>query len=140
MTPSLAMNPMQSTMLVFACSALVAMLLLVVVAIRWFPLWLQMITLLFCTFILWVGLFLGSDIGYRNWQNMEDPPDEAFTDTAPMVYLVAGWFPAGVATFGCWGLLTLVVNTVRRGRAAKAPPFIDPGAPDAPPTNPPDSR
>ena len=43
--------------------------------------------------VFWVAIFLGSDIGYRAWQSMDDPPDEAFSDASAMGALLFGWFP-----------------------------------------------
>ena len=44
----------------------------------------------------WAGLFIGSDAGYRAWQAIPDPPQEAYADTAPLGALIAGWFPGSI--------------------------------------------
>ena len=41
----------------------------------------------------WGSLFIGSELGYRAWQAMDNPPEEAFADTFPMGALMAGWVP-----------------------------------------------
>ena len=50
----------------------------------------------FSILMLWAGLFLGMELGYRAWQAMPDPPDEAFADIAPVGALVFGWVPSGM--------------------------------------------
>ena len=61
---------------------------------RW---WLgQLPLLLVGVFGTWAGLFLASDHGYRVWQGGPNPPDEAFADTAPIGFLLAGWIPSGI--------------------------------------------
>ena len=45
--------------------------------------------------VCWAALFLGLEIGYQVWQSGADPPPEAFSDTAPMGALFAGWIPSG---------------------------------------------
>lgn len=52
----------------------------------------------------WVALFLGSELGYRNWQAMENPPDEAFADTMPLGALLFGWMPASIFSFFVLGV------------------------------------
>jgi len=50
--------------------------------------------LLLCgTVVFWAALFIGSDMGYRAWQSMPDPPDEAFSDASVLGAVVLGWFP-----------------------------------------------
>ena len=44
----------------------------------------------------WAAMFLGSDLGYRAWQSIPDPPPEAFNDSSPAGALLFGWFPAGL--------------------------------------------
>ena len=53
---------------------------------------------------LWIALFLGSDLGYRAWQSMPDPPDEAFSDASAAGALVFGWFPAGIFCLTIFGM------------------------------------
>ena len=52
----------------------------------------------------WIGLFLGSDLGFRAWQSIPNPPAEAFTDTAPLGALILGWLPGGAFCFLIFGL------------------------------------
>ncbi len=56
----------------------------------------------------WLSLFLGSDKGFRVWQSMPDPPDEAFADTAPLGALLAGWIPGGVIVGSFFALALLI--------------------------------
>jgi len=43
---------------------------------------------------LWAGLFAGVDQGYRAWQSIPNPPEEAFSDTGgPFTVLFLGWVP-----------------------------------------------
>lgn len=44
----------------------------------------------------WATIFLGSDLGYRAWQGISDPPDEAFSDSAPAGLMILGWIPGGM--------------------------------------------
>ena len=58
--------------------------------------------------ILWIGLILGVETGYRAWQGIPEPPQEAFSDTGgPFVVLFMGWFPALVLLGGAHFLLCL---------------------------------
>ena len=53
----------------------------------------------------WSAVFVGSDLGYRAWQSMPDPPEEAFSDTSALGALVFGWVPGG---FFCLAIFSLV--------------------------------
>ncbi|MCA9135277.1 MAG: hypothetical protein KDB00_00925 [Planctomycetales bacterium] len=55
--------------------------------------------------VFWVALFAGSDMGYRAWQSMPDPPDEAFSDASAMGALVLGWFPGLVLCLAVFGVV-----------------------------------
>ena len=46
--------------------------------------------------VLWAGLFMAADSGYRLWQNIPHPPEEAFSDTGPIFFLLAGWLPSAL--------------------------------------------
>lgn len=46
--------------------------------------------------VFWVALFIGADMGYRAWQSMPDPPEEAFSDASAVGALLMGWVPGGV--------------------------------------------
>lgn len=61
--------------------------------------------------VFWLGLFLGTHIGYGVWQAVDNPPEEAFADGAGLVgTLIAGWLP------GCMlaGAAFLVSSLARR--------------------------
>jgi len=60
----------------------------------------------------WSGLFLGAEIGYRQWQSIPNPPDEAFADTAPLGALLAGWLPGSIFCGFVFGLTRLVYTLV----------------------------
>lgn len=48
--------------------------------------------------VLWVSMFIAADSGYRAWQSIPNPPEEAFSDTGPILFLVLGWLPSlGIA-------------------------------------------
>ena len=66
----------------------------------------------------WVGLFLGSEMYFRVWQAMPDPPDEAFADTAPLGVLLGGWLPGGLFV-GVAFVACLLVTTAMRGAAER---------------------
>ena len=53
----------------------------------------------------WSAVFIGSDLGYRAWQSMPDPPDEAFSDASALGALVFGWLPGGVFCLTVFGLV-----------------------------------
>ena len=132
------LNPYHASLLLYGGSALLVVLGLILVA-RWrFGLWVQLVAVALGILLLWAGLFFGAELGYRSWQSMPDPPDEAFADTAPIGFFLAGWLPAGVLTIGWWGLLMLIGNTRRQLRTPAPPPPPAPGDPKTPPTTPPD--
>ena len=43
---------------------------------------------------LWVAMFISADSGYRAWQQLPNPPEQAFSDTGPIIILVLGWLPS----------------------------------------------
>lgn len=53
----------------------------------------------------WVCIFIGSDLGYRAWQSMPDPPEEAFRDTSVVGALVFGWIPGGMFCLSVFALV-----------------------------------
>lgn len=69
----------------------------------------------------WLGLFLGSDHGFRVWQSMPDPPDEAFADTAPLGALLAGWLPGAILVGVAFAAALLTNGMLRRLRDRKTP-------------------
>ena len=79
--------------------------------------WLGRVPLLIVGVIsVWLGLFLGSDKGFRVWQSMPDPPDEAFADTGPLGALIAGWIPGSIIVGIAFGLCSLFIWLLRRHR------------------------
>lgn len=53
----------------------------------------------------WAGVFIGSDLGYRAWQTMPNPPEEAFSDASALGALVFGWLPGGIFCLAIFGLV-----------------------------------
>lgn len=54
---------------------------------------------------IWSALFVGSDLGYRAWQSMPNPPREAFSDASVVGSLLFGWFPGGIFCLTVFGLV-----------------------------------
>ncbi|MCA9266709.1 MAG: hypothetical protein KDA60_22780 [Planctomycetales bacterium] len=73
--------------------------------------------------IVWVAIFVGSDMGYRAWQSIPDPPDEAFSDASVLGALILGWLPG---LMFC-SLVFAVVRAVRT-LAYRAEPEVSLGA------------
>lgn len=48
------------------------------------------------TFALWFSTVISVEVGYSVWQSMPDPPDDAFSNTGAIFWLVAGWLPSGL--------------------------------------------
>ena len=74
----------------------------------------------------WSGLFLGADIGYRQWQSIPNPPDEAFADTGPIGALLVGWLPGLIFCGFVFGLTRLVYTLVSPRPASLADPTSEP--------------
>lgn len=75
------------------------------------------------TLAIWIGLFMALDDGYRAWQRMPEPPDEAFNDgAAPIAALVLGWIPGALVT----AIVFVAAWLVSRDREA-APPTATTG-------------
>lgn len=53
----------------------------------------------------WAALFFACDQGYRAWQSIPDPPDEAFSDASVMGAMVLGWIPGGMYCLVIFGLV-----------------------------------
>ncbi len=77
---------------------------------------LRIAALMSAILVLWAGIFMAVDGGYRAWQRTANPPDEAFSDTAgPFLALSLGWLPGAV-------ILVPLHAALRRGRRAPGPP------------------
>lgn len=71
--------------------------------------------------VLWGAMFVGAEVGYSAWQSIPDPPNEAFSDTGPIFFLLAGWLPS-LALLGPMHLvLYLVPRLCWQVLAPKAP-------------------
>ena len=83
----------------------------------WAPrIYIMIPALLFRIIACWGGLFLGAEIGYREWQSLPDPPPEAFADTFPMGAMLAGWLPAGALCLFVFGItITIKLTLFQRG-------------------------
>jgi len=47
------------------------------------------------TLVLWFALIVGVEYGYHAWQQLPNPPEEAFSDTGgPFFILLVGWLPS----------------------------------------------
>jgi hypothetical protein len=73
----------------------------------------QLVFLLAAILVLWVAMFVAAEAGYSAWQSMPDPPDEAFSDTGPIFFLLVGWLPSfcilGIVHLAlrfCWQVVT----------------------------------
>ena len=67
-----------------------------------------LILLLISVLSFWITIFLGSDLGYRAWQQIPNPPDEAYSDAAPAGLLILGWIPGGMFCSLVFGLNWLI--------------------------------
>ena len=66
---------------------------------------------------LWYAMLMAADSGYQNWQGSANAPAEAYADTGPIFFLIAGWFPG-------WGIVYLLVLLFQRivPRSPVSPP------------------
>lgn len=71
------------------------------------------VLLLSSVLLIWGGLFIASDVGYRAWQSIPDPPREAFNDAAPSGILIIGWIPAAILVGILYVTISKTVNWVR---------------------------
>lgn len=71
----------------------------------------------------WYAMLMAADSGYRNWQGSVNAPEEAYADTGPIFFLIAGWFPS-------WGTVYLLLLLFQR--IFPRPPV----SPPPPPSNP----
>ena len=76
-----------------------------------------LILLFMSAFVCWLTLFLGLEVGYQVWQSRQDAPPEAFSDTAPMGALFAGWIPGGVFACFWFGTSWLIKKFVWKPKA-----------------------
>jgi 4-hydroxybenzoate polyprenyltransferase len=76
--------------------------------------------LIVATLTLWIAAFIAADSGYRAWQSSPNPPPEAFADTGPILFLVAGWIPSS-------GFVYLLLDLCRR--SLPRPPVLPPSPP-----------
>ena len=56
---------------------------------------------------LWIAMYRAADSGYRNWQGSANAPAEAYADTGPIFFLIAGWLPS-------WGIVYLLLLLFQR--------------------------
>ena len=75
------------------------------------------------TLPLWIAMFRAADSGYRNWQGSANAPAEAYADTGPIFFLIAGWLPS----LGIVYLLQLLFQ-----RIFPSPPISPPPLPSHP--------
>ena len=66
---------------------------------------------------LWYAMLMAADSGYRNWQGSANAPAEAYADTGPIFFLIAGWLPS-------WGIVYLLLLLFQRivPRSPVSPP------------------
>ena len=57
------------------------------------------------TLALWFSSVISVEVGYSVWQSTPDPPDDAFSDTGAIFWLVAGWLPSGLLLGALYRLL-----------------------------------
>ncbi len=72
---------------------------------------------------LWIAMFGAADSGYRSWQGSANAPAEAYADTGPIFFLVAGWLPS-------WGIVYLLLLLFQR--IVPLPPVSPPPLPSNP--------
>lgn len=94
------------------------------------------------TLVFWAAVFFGSDMGYRAWQSMPDPPDEAFSDASVLGALLLGWVPGSffcILVFGAVRGLRLLLHKanpdVYSAESSAANPSTESGNPYQSPSN-----
>ena len=108
------MNPLQETFLLYFLPGILISFLLVYSSgnLRWFY---RYALLLLSILINWLAIFLGVHMGYGAWQNMPNPPDEAFADGANlMMALLGGWIPGIILFFAMYILVGLIKKIQKR--------------------------
>ena len=58
--------------------------------------------------VFWGAMFVGTDMGYRAWQSMPDPPDEAFSDASAVGALILGWLPGALFCLTIFGTVRAI--------------------------------
>ena len=51
---------------------------------------------------LWIAMFIAADSGYQAWQGSPNALGDAYSDTGPIFFLLAGWLPS-------WGITYLLL-------------------------------
>ena len=69
----------------------------------------------------WAGLLIGIAKGYRAWQSIPKPPDEAFYDGEKVWALFFGWLPGAVFCGSVFGFIRLVGYLLSRGTSNSHP-------------------
>ena len=107
------MNPLQETFLLYFLPGILISFLLVYSSgnLRWFY---RYALLLLSILINWLAIFLGVHMGYGAWQNMPNPPDEAFADGAHLTMaFIGGWIP-GIILFFAMYILVLLIKKIQK--------------------------
>ncbi len=108
------MNPFQETFLLYFVPGIVFSFIIVYFSSNLRLLYripLYLVTIL----MNWFAIFFGVHMGYGAWQNMPNPPDEAFSDGAKlMAALIGGWMPGTVLFFAIYLLVALVKKIQQR--------------------------
>jgi hypothetical protein len=119
----LALTVQQIPFGLIAGPALVIALLLILITTFRFRVRGQCIGVFIGVLIIWAGLVFGARFGYGDelWQWAPKQPEEASGDLVLEVFFVlfVGWFPAGIAAFAWWAVLSLIKSVVCRIRGAK---------------------
>ena len=92
---------------------LAGVLLIIASGCRWLSATLLLATAI-CVF--WSSLLSGLEIGFRAWQAIPNPPEEAYSDSGPSIVLVGGWIPGTIfcmIVFLCGQLFHRFLNWTR---------------------------
>jgi hypothetical protein len=69
--------------------------------------------------VLWIAMFIAADSGYQAWQGSPNAPDDAYSDTGPIFFLLAGWLPSWGVTY----LLLLLFQLIFQRPRVSPPPL-----------------
>ena len=69
--------------------------------------------------VLWIAMFIAADSGYQAWQGSPNAPDDAYSDTGPIFFLLAGWLPSSQIVF----LLLLLFQRIFPRPPGSPPPL-----------------